>query len=197
MLKVKVRWQGFTGSPGWSNFFFDDATGDFLTQTEAAAAVARVNSFITAIKPQFPPNVAWAIQSDVEAVHATSGEMFGVHTVTSPAVQNGTNTGTTYSAASGANITWRTAGVRRGRRVRGRTFLVPIASLQYDNDGSLAASTVTMFTNAATALADFSGTMPLGVWSRPTGPGLEDGQWFPVSSVTVPDKVAILRSRRD
>jgi len=198
MLKVKVRWSGFTGSPGWSNFYFDSPDGNsFETAVEAAEAAEKVRVFLNAIKAYFPAALNWTIQSDVDQVHASTGEMFGVETIAPIAAVAGSGVAGPHSGASGVVITWRTAGVRNGRRVRGRTFLVPAGNNANGNDGTLDTSALGVFQNAATALAANTGNVVLGVWTRNTAPGVEDGEWFPATGATVPDRVAILRSRRD
>jgi hypothetical protein len=197
MLKVKVRWGGFNGSPGWSNFFFDTGDETFHTPADAVPVADKVATFITAIKPQLPPTVTLTIQSDVEAVSAATGELLNVHSAGARSPVNGTATAQGYSAASGAVITWRTAGVRNGRRVRGRTFLVPCVGGLFDTDGTIQPTKLTAIQDAANALFTDVGGLSLGVWSRPSAPGASDGQFFPVVSASVPDMAAVLRSRRD
>jgi hypothetical protein len=197
MHKVKVRWQGFTGSPGWSNFYFDDATGDLLSNADAIAVADRVKTFFTNIKGMFPNVVNWKIQSDVEVIAESTGELIGVEAIPDIPAIVGTGGATGYSAATGFVVTWRTAGVRTGRRVRGRTFLVPAASISYGTDGTIETVTLGTLTAQAALLANTAGTIPLGVWSRPTAPGAADGAWYPVNAATVPDMAAVLRSRRD
>lgn len=197
MFKVKVRWQGFTGSPGWSNFYFDGQGDSFLAPEDAPIVAGRVSTFLTNIKGMFPNTVQWKIQSDVEAISAATGELLNVHAITDIPVITGSGGTAGYSAASGFVVTWRTAGVRNGRRVRGRTFLVPAASISYGTDGTIESVTLGTLTTQATTLAGIGGTSPLQVWSRPSTPGASDGTNFDVSSVSVPDLAAVLRSRRD
>lgn len=197
MLKVKVRWQGFTGSPGWSNFYFDGQGDTFLTPEDAPIVAARVSTFLNNVKGMFPNTVQWKIQSDVEAISVSNGELLTVHSIPDIPVIQATGGAAGYAAASGFVVTWRTAGVRNGRRVRGRTFLVPAASVSYGADGTIESVTLGTLTTQATTLAGIGGTSPLQVWSRPSGPGASDGVAFDVASVSVPDMAAVLRSRRD
>jgi hypothetical protein len=108
----------------------------------------------------------------------------------------GTDT-TSFSSASGAVLTLNTATIRNGRRVRGRWFWVPLGGSAYDTGGTLAGG---LLTTAATVSNDLtgigSGSSPLVVYSRPT-PGGSNGATAQVTSCTMRDKVAILRSRRD
>jgi hypothetical protein len=87
---------------------------------------------------------------------------------------------------------WRTSGLRHGRRVQGSTFIVPLALGSYQSDGTLVDANVTTIRNAAQTLL---GSQALQILSKAT-PGTSDGQANPVISVTVPDKVSWLRSRR-
>lgn len=98
-----------------------------------------------------------------------------------------------YPSGVGAVITWNTAGIVRGRRVKGRTFVVPLDGSSYDASGTIASFTLdTLRTAAAALITDCAGAFV--VWSRPVnGVG---GSAHPVTSATVADKVATLRSRR-
>lgn len=202
ILKVKARWSGFNGSPGWTNFYFRDFADSEPTQQQAVDAVARTNTFFTAIKDKFTTAVSIAIQNDVEIVEESTGDLKNVLTVTAPAAIVGSNTIATFSGASGAVVTWRTGSVHGGRRVRGRTFLVPTSTALYQNDGTLDPAHRTGIQTAADALASGAGSPDLGIWARPkknpdTGAITSPGAWYAVTGATVPDLAAILRSRRD
>ena len=197
MMKVKVRWAGFIGSPGWTNFYFESPDGTFHTEADAVAAADKVATFITAVKVQLPPIVNLTIQPDVEVIAPTTGKLLNVNNAGARAAVSGTAPAQAFAGTTGAVITWRTAGVRNGRRVRGRTFLVPTVSSTFDTDGTMGVTKQTEILNAATALfAPFNGGIQLGVWARPTAPGAEDGDWHPITSASVPDMAAVLRSRR-
>lgn len=197
MLKVKAKWTGFTGAPGYSNFFFRDFSSTEPTDTEADLAADRIEAFFSAVKEFFPPTLQIAVQSDADVIEETTGELVTSLNAGTRVPVTGTGAAVGYSAASGIVVTWRTAGVRNGRRVRGRTFLVPCVPVAYAADGTLATGTITTVSTAATALRNAAGTPDLGVWARPTGPGATDGSWHAVNAHTVPDLAAVLRSRRD
>src|SRR5687767_5845955 len=123
MIKIKVKWSGFSGAPGWSNFYFDTGDATFHTPEHALNCATRVKDFFTVNSAYFPNGVNIAIQPDAEVIAPTTGEMTNVVNAgtIAPIVGAGT-AGDKYSGASGIVVTWRTAGVRNGRRVRGRTF---------------------------------------------------------------------------
>lgn len=197
MLKVTARWDGFVGAPGYSNFFFVDSNPEASWDQGANASAAAVEAFFGAVKHLIPNHATITVQSDTPIVDSASGEIVGFTSSGTHTAIAGTAAAAAYSAASGGVVTWRTVGVRNGRRVRGRTFVVPLANVAYENNGSLVAGAITSFGNATGAILNMTGTAQFGIWSRPSAPGATDGQWFDVMNATVPDKVAILRSRRD
>ena len=100
-----------------------------------------------------------------------------------------------YSAASGFEISWITPAFRNGRIVRGRSFIVPASITSYDSNGTLSASCISTALAAAQAAITLQNAT-LVVYSRPTTanptPAVSS-----VDQVQVPDKVVVLRSRRD
>lgn len=200
MLKVKARWSGFTGSPGYSVFYFREWTdGTYQpTAAEATACAVKVRTLFDQLKTVLPPTVKVQVDSDVEIIEDTNGKLVDVRSATAQAVVTGTATNTAYSAASGAVLGWQTAGVRNGRRVRGRTFIVPLTAGAYDTDGTLLSTHHTTLTTAASNFVfDTADTPTFGVFQRPSAPGATDGAWTFATGSRVPDTVAILRSRRD
>ena len=197
MLKVKVRWSGFIGSPGWSNFYFGGPDDSFNTAADADPVADRVEAFFNAIKLKFPPAVNFTVQSDVEVISAATGDLLNVHSAGARTPIASGGTAAAYSGTSGACITWRTAGVRNGRRVRGRTFLVPLVNGIYQSDGTIDPSHLNdLVTQGNTLAIPAAGGIPMGIWSRPSAPGASDGEFHPITSVSVPDLAAVLRSRR-
>lgn len=197
MLKVKARWSGFNGSPGWTNFFFRDFSAGPMDQAMADAAAAKMTAYFSTVKAQLPVVVKVRVQSDVEVIEETTGALQSIFTVPAQAEQTGTAAGGTYAGPVGAVTNWRTGGVRNGRRVRGRTFLVPAASNVFDGDGTLTAVALANLQTAALNLTDGTGAADFGVYARPSAPGASDGVWYVATSYTVADMAAVLRSRRD
>jgi len=136
-----------------------------------------------------------------------SGETFDVTT----GLLNGTwSEGTVSTAVGGGSggsaggvgacVGWTTDAIRAGRKVRGRTFIVPLAANVYDSDGTLLSTTVTTLNNAVTAL---TAAVPDGllIFCRPAPPpgGIgpdSPGQVGEIKSGLVKDHVSWLRSRR-
>ena len=130
----------------------------------------------------------------MEIVDEASNELINILQVTPAAVVPGALTGG-FASSTGACIIWETGEVKNGRRVRGRSFIVPMSGAHYDNDGTLKSTAITDITEAANTLC--AGGFDFGVLSRPSAVGANDGSFHTASSGRVSDKAAVLRSRRD
>lgn len=199
VLRVTARWSGFIGSPGYSVFHFRDfSNSGEPDQAMADAAVAKTKAFFQAVQDQIPSVATVTVQPDVPVIEETTNAMTGVLSVATPVGMQGNATvGANFAAAVGAVVTWRTGVVRKGRIIRGRTFLVPFASTAFSPDGTLSAIALTALNNAATGMRNTTGVADMGVLARPSAVGAADGQWAAVTSHSVPDMGAVLRSRRD
>jgi hypothetical protein len=196
LAKVVVNWLGFTGAPGYTNLYFRNPTPGIITQTVADSAVARADTFLASVQSRIPPDVTLSINGTVEVIDDTNGELQGFMNVTAPASKVGSMAGV-YSAPSGAVVNWYTGAVRNGRRIRGRTFLVPLGGAATATNGTIDDTHLTGLRTAANNLVAATGDSRLVVWSRPSAPGETDGVSAEVITATVPDKIAILTSRRD
>lgn len=191
IARVTAQWTGFPGAPGYSNFFFEVA-GDVGEQLGAPAAVRTAFSSILA---ELPSGVSVQVSPTVEYIDETTGQLqdYGDAEETPQAV-NGSASGN-YAGPAGAVVNWQTATVRDGRRVRGRTFIVPLASSAFQSDGTLGSSTITTLNNfASNILGGSSNPNRFVVWGRPSS---SPGVAAPVTGYRVPDMAAVLRSRRD
>lgn len=201
IMRVQADWTGFPGAPGYSSFYFRDfgtggLDGTEPDQAQAQSAADRVSTFFTNVRAHIAAEVNLAINPEVEFIEDTTGLMQSIAQI-SPTPITGVSAGGSWSGPVGAVVNWRTDSVKKGRRIRGRTFLVPIVSSRYHAQGGLAEQYRASIETAATNLIDTTDTPDLGVYSRPSGPGATDGQWAVVSSCNVPGLSAVLRSRRD
>lgn len=201
LCRVNVSWQNWPGAPGLSQFYFLNAA----MQTNVDAVRTFFNSF-TAI---LPSGLTITVPGSGDIIDSASGSITSAWSVTTPpAVVTAIGSGA-YAGNAGAVIHWLTNDVSNGRRVRGRTFLVPLVSSSYEANGSLVAATITTITNAGNALrTTAAGNMR--VYSRPVTAHTEynrktgqattiasrPGQHSDVSAVRVPDLAVSLRSRR-
>jgi len=185
MARVNVSWQNWPGAPGVSTFYLDAAAG--------SPDLQGIRGFFDNLKTNFPANLTFTFPRVGDTIDENTGLLNGTWDA---GVQQldvvGTGTGG-YAGNAGAVVHWLTSGVARGRRVRGRTFLVPLVSLAFDSSGSLAPAQVTSLNTHSQTLIDFK-PGALVVWHRPVnGSG---GAKFPVVSRRVPDLAISLRSRR-
>lgn len=184
------------GAPGYTNLYFRNATPGIIDQAVADNAVLKTNVWLANIFPRIPTGATLTINGTVEVIEDSDGRLQGFMNVTAPAPRVGTGTGN-YSAPSGAVANWYTGTVRNGRRIRGRSFIVPLSGNALGPDGTIDTTSLDSLRTSATTLAAASGAARLVVWSRPSLPGATDGVSAEVITATVPDKAAVLTSRRD
>lgn len=183
--RVRVSWQSWPGAPGVSTFYTRNAT----TQAQVDAIRAMFNSLIGLL----PSGLLIQVPSVGDTVDSDTGLINGSWTAaTTPASVVGTAV-QAYAGNAGAVINWQTALVLAGRRVRGRTFLVPLVSTAYDTTGSLSSAALTTIQTAANSLVAALGT-DFVIYSKPR-PGGGTGVGA-VISARVPDLAVTLRSRR-
>ena len=186
MRRFNCAWQNWPGAPGVSTFY-TDTTVDISVATDAFRA------FFNGIAALLPSALTVQVPAVGDIISDADGSITGAWSDGTPVlVVTGTGAGA-YAGNAGAVVHWLTTGVVNGRRVRGRTFIVPIIGASYESNGSLAAATLTTLNNAATALDTALGSSML-IWHRPKPPAA--GSSFGLDSPRVPDLAVSLRSRR-
>lgn len=191
VYRVTAQWQGFPGAPGYSNFHFSGFTGG----ADADAMRGRVRAFFAEISTRLPAGATITIQPTVEVFEESTGELTGYVDGEAAMSVSGPTSANTYAGPTGAVVNWLTNTVNQGRRVRGRTFLVPLAVTVYEADGTLSASSLQLIRDGAAALTEGDFNSEFVIWSRPRDGGA--GVLAPVVGYRVPDMAAVLRSRRD
>lgn len=191
IARVTLQWTGFSGAPGYTNFYFNS----FGEGDQVDLEVDRVFAFADGIRPTLPSVARLEVSPEVAFLDEATGDLLSYATATTPPEAVVGAVAGAYSAPTGASITWNTPAIAKGRRLRGRTFVVPLGGTMYDLNGTLSSQAVNFLTNAATALIG-DGTGPQAViWSRPVnGAG---GSIGTIDAFRVPDRAAVLRSRRD
>lgn len=193
MDKIVAVWTGWSGGPGFSNFYF----GGNAAGSQLDSAAARVHAFFSAITLCLPTPITITIQPTAQNLTPGDGQISDEKPIATPGAPIVGAGGTDFASPVGACIIWRTGTTVNGRLLKGKTFLVPLATSVYDVDGTLDPSRLTELRQAATQLATSPGSAPeldLVVWHRPVaGSG---GSMAPVISATVNDRAAILKSRR-
>ena len=180
--RCEVVWTGLSGLPGVSVFYSDsasDPTGSLAT-------------FFNAVKSECPSPLSWQIPTGGDTLDVATGTLTGSWTGTGGTTIAATGP-TAHASGTGAFVRWDTPLIVAGRRLRGRTFIAPLASTKYDNDGSLSAACQGILQAAAVALA---ATGKIGVWHRPTTASPASGAFATATNASCPDRVTSLRTRR-
>lgn len=186
IYQVRCTWTGVPGG-GVSTFYLDPA--------QAAAGLANLNTFWDIVRTYLPSTVVVTVPAEGESYDDVTGIPGGGWAIGTATSHTGQATGT-YSAPSGAVITWLTGQVVGRRRLKGRTFLVPLGAIAYQSDGTLDAGVLVALRSAAAGLITASGDFLFKVWHRPT-PTSPTGVSALIQGSSVPDMAAVLRSRRD
>lgn len=154
-----------------------------------------VRAMFVALAPRFPNEVTVNFATEVTQHEDTTGALIGSFPVTPGAAVPGTDTGL-WAGGTGIRIVWGTGAIRDGRRVRGTTFLVPTVAATFNNAGQVTPAAQGQIQTAAANYVQNGLTAGYGpvVWSRPA-PG-RPGAWSLVSTVTVPQVAATLRTRK-
>lgn len=196
VYRVTALWNGFQGAPGYSRFSFDN----LVDAASLNAAGSELTTFFTAMRAYMLTTWSIQVQPQVDEYDMATGVLLGSHLMTSPpaAVSGQVAAATNWVGGAGACVTWNTGLIFAGRRVRGRTFLVPLAG-QGDVDGSLLPAFLSAMGPAATTLAQATAAK-LAVWAKTydgsTPPQQTGGILADVVSGTIKDATSTLRSRR-
>jgi hypothetical protein len=197
ILRGKIRWTIPGAGTAYSVLHFGTDDGFNPEQADVDTTATMMNQFITTVKSTLPNVVQMQVVNELEEIDSNNGQMIALWTTPTLAAQAGTASAAAgWAAAAGGVISWSTGIVHRARRIRGRTFIVPMSNEVWDIDGTIKAVPLGQLNTAATALRDPAATVRLGVFARPSAPGATDGRFAPVSGHRVPDMSAILRSRR-
>lgn len=175
---------GAVVGPGLATFYSTTSSGSGFP--------GAVKAFYDAIKAALPPDLTVTVPSTGDSIDSLTGDLVGAWSGTGGGSVVGTGSGQ-YALGVGLRIRWDTAGIVAGRRVRGSTFIVPVMSSTFTGSGALDDTVRGTFATAAGTLAA-SVPAALTIWSRPTA--TRAGAISQVTSASVPDKVAWLRSRR-
>jgi hypothetical protein len=192
MRRSHFTWSGWPGAPGHTSLYF---TGAFDSQAVATVAnTFMFNANTGAGGTNFlPAGVKITQDPYVDELESTTGNQTGRIAVQAGTVITGVGT-LSWASPAGSSITWSTDTFLNGRRVRGRTYFVPLDGTAFQNDGSLATAYLSAINLAIGEL--INAAPEFIVWHRPTSPNGTDGLSVPVVAGQVLDKVSILTSRR-
>lgn len=185
IARIRVTLSGLQGLPGVSTFYALDPV----------TAVPALRTFWAAVALKMPIAIRIQVEATGDLIDESTGKAVGSWSTTGVAVVSGGVSGA-YAAPVGYAINWLTGVFIEGRKVRGRSFLVPIIGSSFESDGT----PVFAHADGMRAAGDtMIGTVPANflVYHRETAEGAADGTGVAMTSSVVNDKAAVLRSRRD
>lgn len=179
-----VEWTGFPGAPGYSTFYA-------VPGSDVAFSLA---AFFENMKTWLPQNVKIQVPTSGDTLEDTTGIIESSWSTAAIPLVTGTNT-QAYAAPAGIHYNWITNDFINGRRVRGKTFIVPMSSACFDNDGSLTSTIVTQVGTVGdlfmTAVED-----NLLIYHRPAKGTHAGGKACRVVGYNFRDRASVLTSRR-
>lgn len=178
LSRAQVTWTGPPGFPAVSSFYYKTSDGVNLTALKA---------FFEAIKNNLPTSITLKYPGFGTTLDDTTGDTTGTWSAAAPADTVGTAAGG-YSGVTGTCLTWHTGIYTGGRELKGRTFLVPLASICFNSDGRLQPATQASLKTAADALHPVSGGIQVYSPTKHTS--------APVQTTKVPLMPVFLSSRR-
>lgn len=151
-----------------------------------------VKAFYASMVASCPSDLTVTVPNTADVLDVATGAIVGAVSSTGGGTVNMTGGGA-YVMGTGARITWTTAGIVAGRRVRGTTFVVPITSGNFEGAGQIGEGFRTGLQGWADTLR---GAIPASmvIWSRPVLG--RPGTIHDVTGTLIPDKVSWLRTRR-
>ena len=182
-----VRWTGGRIGLGASVFHF----GGTSSPTSAQNAADAIQAFFGSIRPILPIGVTCLADPEVK-VYSAAGVLVDVIPISGRTGQAGSQSGV-WANGVGGMIRWNTSAVVAGRRLQGRTFIVPMGSAQFDSSGNITTGARATANTAALTLISALGSngTPLQIWSR------KNAVVTDVLTGAMPTRPSTLRSRND
>jgi len=180
--RLRSIYTGESGLPGVTTMYFDPAEG--LNPQDLAD---RVKDFWQSIATSLTDDLTIQVDSQVDSIDSTTGEVTSSTGVTPPDPVVGSNSGDPLPLSTQLLVQLRTGVYFTGRELRGRYF-IPGWCESENVAGKPTSSVISFVQSAAQDLADDSDQI---VFS-PT-----KNQFADVSTTTVWSQWAVLRSRRD
>jgi hypothetical protein len=184
---LTATWTGTGGGTGYTRLHWRGQ----LTTAEITQQLNAMKTFFGAFA-SFLPAAVGIVYSGLAQEYDDAGVLKAELSVTPPAGTSGVGGGN-WSAASGGCMNWNTGVFNdKGHRIRGRTYLVPLATGAFAASGGIGAAAST-FNTAANAL--IGGLIPMVVISR-----TKAGAYVAATNVTaaaMSSKACVLTSRRD
>lgn len=196
ILRLTVNWTGFLGGPGYTNLYFRDFSEGNVTQEMIDGAIERTDTWLDSFVPIVPTIVSFTLDSNVPVIETETGNLLRYENGVVDTTRVGTSAGV-HVGGTGACVNWYTNVVRNNRRIRGRSFMIPLGLQAMTNDGTIDDTRLTAMRDATNTFLAPGIFGVHGVWARPNNTPPTNGEWAFTASYSINDKMAQLRSRRD
>jgi hypothetical protein len=192
-FEYRVEWNGSVITGAGISVFHSRGDGVATNATTAQSMADRCRTLFDGIKALVPTGIIWTFPNEVTELDTATGVLTDVHSITPPADVSSSAGSTSYSRPSGGRVDWNTSAIVNGRRLRGRTYFVPLAGSTQDGTGGITTTAIATLETAANAYRNtgvFTAATPV-VWSRTHGIVAD------IIGSSVIDRCSVLRSRRD
>lgn len=194
MLRVLTVFTGYLGTPYYNTFYFNGAIA-----AATQGLVDDVGAFWSSALNYSTVGLFFTVQPEVYEIDPATGETVAATTLAS-VTDNGNDNGSTLPPATQGLIRLITGDYVDGRAVKGKVYIPALCNTA---GGNAPNSTFKLAENgyAQQLVSDTAGTTPWGVWSKPRV-ATDDlparaGSFHPITTSSVWEKYAVLRSRRD
>lgn len=187
MYEFRANWTGGRIGQGVTVFHFEEGN-DLFDANDVATAF---RSWFNGMKTFIPDDVTITFPTELKKINPVTGDATEVRTVTPQAPVVGTDS-IVFAAPAGRIVKWQTNAFNAGRRLVGRTFLVPSSGC-FTTSGSVSSSAITQdATHHSDLINDLAAADALLViWSR------KNGTTGVVASGATQERPTTLRSRND
>jgi len=180
-LRVRTNFTGVAGAPYYNNLYFAD-------ESTAQGCLDAAEAFWNDMSELMVTGCTWGQEDEVAYIDTSDGHIIDFLTGVG-ATGAGDSASEMLPPADQVLVHWRTNLIVSGRRLQGSTF-VPAISQNFNDEGQLLASAVTVAGTAAQNLID-STDANFAIWSR------THGALSPAVSAAIFTGFGVLRSRRD
>lgn len=192
VYRYNVEWAIPNAGPSISVFHFGH-----VGQQSPEAAVTALREAFFAVRTYLPDEVTISFPPGYSELQNQTGQVVDFGSITPPAPVIGTNSNA-WAGGAGVRLVWDTNVVARGRRVRGSTFLVPMAQAAFSNSGVVSPAAVTAINtafNTYLSTAAASATRPM-IYTRPLPGEPGSGSGNHITAVNTAVRPATLRKRK-
>jgi hypothetical protein len=198
LARVKVDISNFPGGPGVNVLHFSSGTtGPDWIETNVDTVYDEVYAAYIAVAQYYAPGVVITVGQDFDIVDSVSGNLIDVVTVSTPSDPiNGAGASGAISRGQAVCLAYYTDNYTNGKRLRGRSFLGPVAPGIFASTGLINQAVLSEIEDEWTAMS--SGLGPrLAVYHRPSNDTSADGYYGDVVTVIGRQRPSNLRSRQD